>query len=224
MPEFIHVDKLHFEELKTIELGGFRRYVLPDGSKMPSITSILGETGDKAWLENWRTALGPAKANQESKRCADRGSTIHALTEKYLLNQELNLDAVQFENANLFRQLKFALNRINNIYGLEKAVYNRQLGVAGRCDCIAEFDEVLSVIDFKTANKNKRREMIDDYFMQATFYALAINEMFDECIEDIVILIAVEKGAVPLVFKDKINNHIKPLLTRVKEFRKKHER
>ncbi len=222
MPTFRHVEKYQFSDIKTVELGGLRRYVLESGEKYPSITSVLGAVEDKTWLESWRNALGPAKADAESKRCADRGTAIHLLTEKYLKNEEPDLDSASTLNAGLFRQIRPHLNKINNIYALEKAVYNKQLRIAGRCDCVAEYDGVLSVIDFKTSNQYKYRDMIEGYFLQATFYALAFNEMFEECVEDVVIIIAIEKGIVPLVFREKINKFVKPLLQKTKEFRKKH--
>jgi len=197
-----------------------RRYVVSSGEKYPSITSLLGMVEDKTWLNDWRNALGPAKADKESKRCADRGTAVHAMSEKYLSNSDPNLDSHLIENVKLFKQIKLHLNKINNIYCLEKPVYSNQLRVAGRCDCVGEYEKRLSVIDFKTSNQYKYREAIEGYFLQATFYALAFNEMFEECVEDIVIIIAIEKGIVPLVFRDKINNHVKPLLRKIKEFRK----
>lgn len=221
MPTFNHISKYEFSDIKTVDLGGLRHYILPNGEKYPSITSVLGAVEDKQWLEDWRKMLGPIKASAESKRCADRGTVLHDLTEKYLSNTPVDLDSVSIENAVLFKQIRFDLNKINSIYALEKVVYNNQLRIAGRCDCIAEFDKTLSVIDFKTSNRYKYRDDIEGYFIQATFYALAFNEMFDEIIEDIVIIIAIEKDAVPMVFREKIDRFIKPLFNKTREFNRK---
>lgn len=219
-PKFNHINKYKFEELKTIELGGMRRYILPSGDKYPSITSVLGATEDKTWLEDWRNMLGPTKANAESARCAKRGIDLHHLAEQYLSNLELEVDKFAREHVALFYQIRSHLNKIKNIHGLEKALYNNQLRIAGRCDCIADYNGVPSIIDFKTSNRFKIKENIQNYFIQATFYALAFNEMFDECIEDIVILVAVEKDGIPMVFQEKINKFIRPLLQKAKQIRK----
>jgi genome maintenance exonuclease 1 len=90
--------------------------------------------------------------------------------------------------------------------------------IAGRVDCIAEFDGVLSVIDFKTSNNNKDDKMIEDYFLQETFYALAYMERYGDEVNQIVTIAAVERGAVPLVFKKTITPYIIPLKRRVDEF------
>ena len=221
MKTFKHAEGYVFDETNKVEAIGMGRYSTSDGEKYPSITRVLGATKDGSWLEDWRQSLGVEKADAESKRCADRGTAIHLLAEQYLGNQVPEVDKVSIENAKLFNQIKFDLNRINNVVGLEKNLASKTLGVAGRSDCIAEFDGVLSIIDYKTSNRFKYRENIEDYFIQATFYALAFNEMFDETIEDIVIIMAIEKDTVPMVFKEKIDNFIKPLFHRVKEFKRK---
>lgn len=203
---------------------GKRFYVTPTGNKYPSITTLLGEK-EKPQLTNWRNMLGPQKADKETKRCADRGTAIHEMVEKYLNNQqypEFTYDYKQ-EYVSGFNQLRMRLNKINNIRVQEAALYSNVLKVAGRVDCIGEYEGVLSVIDFKTATKNKERDMIEDYFLQTTAYAIMWHELTNEPIEDIVILIATEKGLAPLVFKEKIDKYVKPLLKRINEYYRKQE-
>ena len=96
------------------------------------------------------------------------------------------------------------------------------LKYAGTVDCVAEFKGVLSIIDFKTSTNNKTYDMVHDYFKQCTAYAIAWYELTGEPIEDIVVLIAVENGLTPLVFKEKIENWIPGLLEDIDLFNAKH--
>jgi genome maintenance exonuclease 1 len=166
--------------------------------------------------------LGVDKAKKETARCATRGTAVHLMAEKYLNNDPNPTENQPADYIKLFNQLKFGLHRINNIRIQEIPLYSDEFMVAGRTDCIGEFDGVLSVIDFKTSNNNKSEAMIEDYFLQETFYALAYLEMFGEEINQIVTITAVEKGAVPLVFKKQIIPYIIPLKRRIDEFYTKH--
>lgn len=199
--------------------SGRRYYVTPSGEKYPSITTVLGAK-EKPYLTKWRNMLGDKKADKEQKRCADRGTAIHDMCEKYLNSEEAPTKSHTADHIRGFNQLKFRLNKISNLRAQEVALYCEYLKVAGRVDCIAEYDGVLSIIDFKTSNNNKDISMIGDYFKQCTFYALAWEEMTGELIEDIVILMSVEKGMVPMVHKEKIENWIGPLLKDIHNFNK----
>lgn len=214
---FTHLRPPPFVELDSKTINGQRWYTTPNGVKYASVTTILG-IEKKPWLENWKKALGPFKSAKETKRCADRGTSIHCITEKYLKNQEDPTLNESLSNKKLFNQLKLRLNNINNIRAQEIPLYSHTLHIAGRVDCVADYDNILSIIDFKTSTNDKLEHMIQDYFLQSTAYALMYDELFDEFIEDIVILIAVEKGIMPLVFKRKIDEYVEPLLRRINKF------
>lgn len=215
---FNHVDTPKIAEISSRQTpAGKRYYTTPEGEEYPSITTVLGHK-DKPWLENWRNMLGDKKAKQEQKRCADRGTAIHELIERYLNNEQDFTRGYKSEYVRGFNQLKFRLNHISNIRRQEVALWSDTLGVAGRVDLIGEYEGVLSIVDFKTSNNNKKRENIEDYFLQCTAYAIMWHELTGESIEDIVILMYVENGMVPLVFKGKIDKYIKPLLQRIDEF------
>lgn len=202
-----------------------RFYTTPEGNVYPSITTVLGAK-EKPWLEDWTKMLGPQKAAKETKRCADRGSATHSMIEKYLQNQEDVTKGHVIEHVKMFNQFRFLLNRIDNIYAQEVALYSDTLRMAGRVDCIGEYNGVLSIIDFKTANNNKDAQMIEDYFLQCTAYAIMWHERTGIPISDITVLISVEKGLVPLVFQEKIDKYVKPLLQRRHQYElkgKKHE-
>lgn len=218
---FIRTNIPKFEELTSKTINGKRWYTLPNGNRYPSVTTVLGSK-EKHWLENWKQTLGPKKASKETKRCADRGTAVHKMAENYLNNIENPTNGFDQQNIYLFNQLKFRLDKINNIRVQEVPLYSHRLKLAGRVDVIGEYDKVLSVIDFKTSTQNKlKEEIVFDYFLQSTAYALMYDELFGEFIEDIVILIAVEKGIISLVYKRKIDDYVKPLVRRINTFYKK---
>jgi genome maintenance exonuclease 1 len=115
----------------------------------------------------------------------------------------------------MFVSLKPLLNRINNIHYQECALWSTKLGMAGRVDCIGEFDGVLSVIDFKTSKKIKSKDMIEDYFWQTSAYSLMYEELIGVPINNLVIIMAVENEQ-PLLFQEKTEDHIKGLVKAIK--------
>lgn len=212
---FKHLEPPNIPEItdKTLP-SGKRFYYTPDGIALPSITTILGHK-EKPWLKNWQNMLGKDKAVKEQKRCADRGTAVHELNEKYLNNEEIDRTLYDPKHLSRFNQLKVRLNKINNIRAQEIALFSKTLGVAGRVDCIAEYESALSVIDFKTSNNNKSKDMIEDYFLQCTAYSLMWEELTGEKIDNIVIIMAVERGIVPLVFKETTDKYKKQLVKRI---------
>lgn len=216
--KFTHIEVPEVRELTAEMIHGRRYYTTPEGNKYPSITTVLGAKG-KDWLNNWRNMLGAEKADKETQRCADRGTAIHDMIEKYLENEEEPTKGYSREHVGLFNQVRLRLNQnVNNIRIQEAPLYSDRLGIAGRVDCIGEYEGKLSVIDFKTSNGNKTSDMIEDYYLQCTAYAIMYYEMYGVLIEDIVIIMAVEKGMMPLVFKAQIYDYIDPLMERIDYF------
>lgn len=195
-------------------INGMRHYDC-NGNYYPSITSVLGYV-PKPFLIEWRKSLGTEAADTETKRCADRGTSVHTLCEQYLNNEELGEQSPT--DTKLFKKLKFVLRNINNIYIQEAGLYSDVLKVAGRVDCIAEYNGVPSIIDFKTSNNVKTDEMCHDYFLQETFYSLALFERTGIDIEQIVTIIAVERQMNPQVIIKNRNNYISDLNKRIKKF------
>ena len=179
-------------------MAGRRVYVTPNGHTYPSITSVLGSQ-PKPSLDAWRERVGDEEADRIMKESAKLGTAVHDLCERYLSNQ--NLLMVNDEARGVFNRLRFLLGNINNIVGLEIPLYSDILKLAGTADCIAEYNGVLSVIDFKTSKRAKKEEWIEDYFIQAFFYSAAFFEMTGAIPEQIVILIAVRESFEVQVFK-----------------------
>lgn len=211
---FTHLDTIAPVELKTVEGPKGRFYITPEGNKYPSITTILG-AGEKAWLQEWRASMGFDRADKEMKRAADRGTAVHAMIEKYLDNDPAPTAGHKIEHIPDFNQLRTQLKKVNNILTQESALWSDVLKCAGRVDCIGEYKGKLAIIDFKTSTNNKGSAMIQDYFLQTTAYALMFQERYDIQIDDVVILMSVEKGAVPLVFQQPIEPYIEPLIQRI---------
>jgi genome maintenance exonuclease 1 len=161
----------------------------------------------------WRKRVGEDVANAISKKATGRGTNVHTLCERYLNNEPLG--DVMPDAVEMFRSLKPLLNRIDNIWYQEQALWSKQLGMAGRTDCIGEFDGVLSIIDFKTSKKIKTKDMIEDYFAQCTAYSLMLEEMIQTPVDQIVIIVAVENEQ-PQLFVEKTENYIESLVKLIK--------
>ena len=191
---------------------GKRYYTLEDGTRLPSVTTVLGAQKKQGIME-WRKRVGEVEANRISKQATGRGTNVHTLCERYLNNDLLG--DIMPDAKEMFISLKPLLNRINNIHYQECALWSKQLGMAGRVDCIGEFDDELSVIDFKTSKKIKTQAHIEDYFWQTSAYALMYEEMIGHPIDNIVIIMAVENEQ-PLLFKQKTSDHIHGLVKAIK--------
>jgi CRISPR/Cas system-associated exonuclease Cas4 (RecB family) len=186
---------------------GKRYYTTPSGLKLPSVTTVIGAT-PKTEIIEWKERVGAEEANRVSKIASGRGSRLHTLCENYLNNKPLGMtmpDALE-----MFLAIKPELNRINNIHYQECTLWSETLGLAGRVDCIGEFDGVLSVIDFKTSKRKKEKEDISDYFAQCTAYALMYEELVEITIGQIVVIMSVDHEQ-PLVFIEKTKDHIESL-------------
>ena len=177
---FNHVGIDNPVEMNTVTIDGKRYYVTPQGNKYPSITTVISNNSKKQKsLAKWRARVGKEKAQGISTRSATRGTRYHKLVEDYLNNI---LDKTKYKDMPLpwfmFNTSQKVLDRINNIYLQEAALYSDVLKIAGRVDCIAEFDGVLSIIDFKTSAKQKPENYLLDYYVQECGYACMLQELY----------------------------------------------
>ena len=207
-------------EVEPVNKDGVRFYKLPKTDKYyPSVTSITSFKNAKFFKE-WRTKIGEDEANRITARATQRGTAFHSIAEDYI-NGELDLDKYLDNNplsVRMFQSAKDTLNRIDNIHCLESFLYSHYLGLAGRVDCIAEFDGELAVIDFKTSTKEKKEEHIENYFVQETAYAAMFLERTGIEVKKIVTLIATEEGSIQIFQKHNLDDYLQLLKSYIEEF------
>ena len=207
MKHFNHVNAPTLTELIAETTDSGRVYNTPDGNRYPSVTTILSELS-KAGIAAWRKRVGTEEANRISTQASTRGTKIHQICEDYLNNKPDYLDGQMPANVFTFKQIQPILDQyIDNIQYLEAPLYSDFLKTAGRVDCIAEFDGKLSIIDFKTSRKPKKKEWISNYFMQASCYAVMYEERTEIPVSRTVVIVAVD-GSEPQVFVENRDNFI----------------
>lgn len=199
------------EEVRTEYDNRGRRYVLPNGDCFYSVTTVTGFKKNQFFKE-WRM-----NNPEESKRVLRRGNSLHTAIEKYIDNDETFLEGVLPNEYILFEQALTELNNIDNVLAQEIPLWSSTLGLAGRVDCVAEYNGELSIIDFKGSTRSKCREDIDNYFMQATAYAIMFKERTGIQIDNIVILMSCEDGEVQ-VFESSPIKHTKALFDIIQEY------
>jgi genome maintenance exonuclease 1 len=210
--DFKHLNLHNFPDLKAKTTAQGRRYFV-EGNAYPSVTTVIGEMKKKSILE-WRRKVGEEEANAISKRATTRGNKCHKLAEDYLSNKPLDRYRDDVLSLGMFHQIRPYIDKINNIHALEESLYSHTLKLAGRVDCIAEYDNELAIIDFKTSSKYKREEWIQDYFSQETAYAIMFQELTGLKVKQLVTIIATEQGT-PQIF---VKNNILEFVPKLKEY------
>lgn len=199
-------------DISTTNIDGSRYYVLPNGEKFRSVTSVLSDAMDKTALMEWRKKVGEEEAQKISTKAARRGTAVHSLCERYILNEEDYIKKAMPADVDSFISIKSVLDHnINNILGVETPLYSKTLKTAGRCDLIAEYNGIPSVIDFKTSSKLKKEEWIESYFLQATCYSMMFEQMYKINVPKIVIIISVDHEG-PQVFQKDRGNYVNRVL------------
>ena len=201
-----------FEKLPTENIDGKRYYVTPTGEKYPSVTSVTGLL-NKESIKKWRKKVGEEKANKISTQAARHGTSAHQLFEDYIRNDnfEEKFKGAMPTTQQAFISLEKELNQIGVVHGLESPLYSHNLQLAGRVDCIAEWDGKLSVIDFKTSAKPKQEKWIQNYFIQETAYAKMFEELTGETIHAIITMIAVSDGSSQLFVEQPSDRYVDQL-------------
>jgi ATP-dependent exoDNAse (exonuclease V) beta subunit len=186
--------KYNYTPLHRDESTGKRLYATPDGFKVPSVTTILDKTKPaeaREALANWRKAIGEQRAQQITTEAASRGTRMHKFLEDYIKGETLKESV-----SNPFAQQSLEMAKIviakgmcfvDEVWGSEVPLYFPEL-YAGTTDCVGVHKGDQAILDFKQTNKPKKREHIDDYFIQLAAYANAHNEVHKTNIRKGVIL------------------------------------
>lgn len=214
---FRHNPPSKLPELVAVTENGKRFYTLPDGSKLPSVTTILKAKPNDS-IEKWKARVGETEANRVSALATGRGNGLHKITEDYLNNDTGYKRGVMPDALEMFFSIKPLLDRINNIHHQECCLWSKIVGTAGRADCIAEFDGQLAIIDFKTSKRNKLKEDIEDYFIQTTIYSILYQEMTGIKVNKLVIIMAVDNEK-PLLFIERPMNWVPKVIEALRLYR-----
>jgi genome maintenance exonuclease 1 len=177
------IPKFNYQALERHNIDGVRKYATPDGENLPSVTTILDATKteeSKQALLRWRLGVGHKKAQEITTEAASRGTRMHKYLEDYIKTGELKAPGSNPYSAQSNRMaseiIKCGFANVSEVWGNEVPLYFPKL-YAGTTDCVGVHDNDPSIIDFKQTNKPKKREWIDDYFVQLAFYATAHNEI-----------------------------------------------
>ena len=190
--------RYNYTPLSRETIEGKRHYCLPDGKKVPSVTTILDKTKSKESREalaNWKKRVGEVKAQEITTEAANRGTRMHSYLETYVMMDDMKpLPGNPFAHPSWFMAAQIILNglsQVDEFWGVEVPVYYSGL-YAGTTDCLGLWKGNPAIIDFKQSNKVKKREWIEDYFLQLAAYALAHDETYGTNIEQGIILMAVQ--------------------------------
>ena len=185
-------NKFDYPELKRVNNDLGRFYIDSNNNHVPSVTTILNNISDKkVSIDQWRMRVGDDEADRVMKEATDIGSMVHESLENYLNKSDHNIftnDSIGIMAKGMSQKLiDDALNSISEVYGLEVHLVLNDL-YAGTADCIGVIDGEETIIDFKTSKRIKKKEWIDDYFLQGCAYANAHNVMFNTNIKQVAIL------------------------------------
>ena len=190
--------RYNYTPISRETVNGKRHYCLPNGKKVPSVTTILDKTKSsesREALANWKKRVGEQQAQQITTEAANRGTRMHSYLETYVMMDDLKpLPSNPFAHPSWFMAAEIILHglgQVDEFWGVEVPVYYSGL-YAGTTDCVGLWNGKPAIIDFKQSNRVKKREWIEDYFLQLAAYALAHDEMTGTEINQGVILMAVQ--------------------------------
>ena len=185
------IDKFDYPEMDAMTIDGKRRYLTPTGH-LASVTTILSATKDMTGLDAWRKRIGDEEADKQIRDAINVGNLLHENLERYVLGMEakkgnnlIHILARQMAENVINRGLVY----VDEVWGVETPLYFPH-AYAGRTDLIGVYKGKPAIIDFKNSKKIKKREWIEDYFLQGSAYATAHNEVYGTNINQVVILMA----------------------------------
>lgn len=190
--------KFDYSLLSRKQVDGKRLYTTPTGEDVPSVTTVLDKTKPKESvesLERWRKRVGYQQAQQITTEAANRGTRMHSYLEHYVktgTRKERGTNPYGWaSHAMADVVIDEGLKDVNEIWGIEVPLYFPRL-YAGTTDNVGVYKDKPAIIDYKQSNKPKKREWIDDYFLQLVAYALAHNEVYGTDIKTGVVLMCVK--------------------------------
>lgn len=181
-------------KLKQVNADGKRHYETPDGRKFVSVTTALGEM-KKDVINEWRERVGAEEANRISTAASARGTKVHSILEKYVMNEENYIKDAMPTHVEMFTQIrKYLDEHCDVVYASEIRLFSERLRAAGTCDLIARIHGINTIGDFKTSRSLKKEEWIENYFMQCAAYAVMLKERENFLCPQICVMIATDDG------------------------------
>lgn len=178
------VEKFDYHKLSRTDTGNGRRYISPDGEKLPSVTTILDATkseASKKALFEWRKRVGEQKAKEITTEAAGRGTRMHKFLEDYIRTGTLSDPGSNPYSKQSHAMAQSIINQglvnCDEFWGMEISLYFPKI-YAGTTDLVGVHKGSPAIIDHKQTNKLKKKEWIDDYFLQLVAYANAHNEVY----------------------------------------------
>ena len=216
---FIHEEiDLGYSDLNSETKTKGRHYVDPEGNQYPSITTVLSILSREA-IQKWRERVGEEEANRISRVASSRGTKIHNIIEKYIANDPEYLSGEMPHNIQTFKDIQpFVDENLSKVYSIEAPLYSKHLGVAGRVDCVGVWNGKDSIIDWKTSRKEKKKEWISNYFMQAAAYSIMWEERTGRPIRQLVVAIAGDHG--PQIFIEDRDNWTEELINTITKYKR----
>ena len=176
-----YVQKFPYDELSKTSKNGKRHYNTPDGRQVPSVTTVLSATKDMTHLHAWRKRIGVEKAAQITQESANIGTVMHNSLEKHVKGQERK------PGSNLIHQkahkmanviIENGLKDVTEVWGSEVSLHYPEL-YAGTTDLVGVYNGAPAIMDFKQARRLKKKEWVEDYFLQLVAYSEAHNKIYD---------------------------------------------
>jgi|TARA_B100000925_G_scaffold251611_1_gene203349 ATP-dependent exoDNAse (exonuclease V) beta subunit len=181
------VKRFDYTKLSRTSLDGKRVYQCPDGNAVASVTTILDSTKDKTHLLEWRKRVGEETAKRITKEASGMGTRMHKYIENYINDGSWGTPGSNPYSQQAFKMAQVvhenALKDVNEIWGSEVGLYFPKI-YAGTTDCVGQYKGNPCIIDFKQTNKPKKKEWVEDYFLQLVAYAEAHNEVYGTDIKE----------------------------------------
>lgn len=189
------------EGLVRIDSPQGRTYQTPDGNIYPSVSTVIGASEDKTFLNEWRAKVGDVVADDISKRATTRGTLLHENIENFVLGKPLTFSMFHTEELSMFKSVIGYLGSLDTIYCIETQLWSDRLKIAGTVDMVAIHEHTLKVIDWKTSRRYKTKAEISGYFMQASAYAEMVNFRYGLSVGTLSIVIMTQDDGL-LVYED----------------------
>ena len=218
-----YVERFEYADLSKASKNGKRHYQTPDGRSVPSVTTVLSATKDMTHLNAWKKRVGEQEAQRIATESANIGTVMHKSLEKHVKGEQRK------PGSNLIQQkahkmanviIDNGLTGVSEVWGSEVSLYYPEL-YAGTTDLVGVYKGAPAIMDFKQARKLKKKEWVEDYFLQLVAYAEAHNKIFDTQINQGRIFICTQNNQYQTFEIDNYDHWVAKWYCKLEEYYKK---